>query len=54
MAVLELSLLSGFKPHMETLERLLSQRQLGLKRYEFDGRKVMFYFDEVRIMCRCM
>lgn len=27
--------------------QLLMNKQIGLKRYEVDGRKVLFYFDEV-------
>lgn len=35
-------LLFGFFP------QLLMNKQIGLKRYEVDGRKVLFYFDEVK------
>uniref|UniRef100_A0ACB8F2G9 C3 and PZP-like alpha-2-macroglobulin domain-containing protein 8 n=1 Tax=Sphaerodactylus townsendi TaxID=933632 RepID=A0ACB8F2G9_9SAUR len=47
MAVLEVPLLSGFQADIESLEQLLLNKQTGLKRYEVDGRKVLFYFDEV-------
>lgn len=30
--------------------QLLMNKQIGLKRYEVDGRKVLFYFDEVMIL----
>ncbi|XP_018112272.1 C3 and PZP-like alpha-2-macroglobulin domain-containing protein 8 [Xenopus laevis] len=51
MAVLELSLLSGFRADIESLEQLLLNKQIGLKRYEIDGRKVLFYFDEIPSQC---
>ncbi|KAG8454856.1 hypothetical protein GDO86_001179 [Hymenochirus boettgeri] len=51
MAVLELSLLSGFRADIESLEQLLLNKQIGLKRYEVDGRKVLFYFDEIPSQC---
>uniref|UniRef100_A0A8C5QE18 C3 and PZP like alpha-2-macroglobulin domain containing 8 n=1 Tax=Leptobrachium leishanense TaxID=445787 RepID=A0A8C5QE18_9ANUR len=51
MAVLELSLLSGFRADIESLEQLLMNKQIGLKRYEVDGRKVLFYFDEIPSQC---
>ena len=47
MAVLEVSMLTGFKADIESLEKLLQRRHLKLKRYEIDGRKIVFYFDEV-------
>lgn len=37
-----LNLLIFFPP-----SQLLMNKQIGLKRYEVDGRKVLFYFDEV-------
>ncbi|XP_006147251.1 C3 and PZP-like alpha-2-macroglobulin domain-containing protein 8 [Tupaia chinensis] len=46
MAVLEVSLLSGFRADIESLEQLLLDRHIGMKRYEVTGRKVVFYFDE--------
>ncbi|MEE6510015.1 hypothetical protein FKM82_028976 [Ascaphus truei] len=51
MAVLEVSLLSGFRADIESLEQLLMNKQIGLKRYEVDGRKVLFYFDEIPSQC---
>ncbi|KAG9486397.1 hypothetical protein GDO78_006660 [Eleutherodactylus coqui] len=51
MAVLELSLLSGFRADVESLEELLLNKQIGLKRYEVEGRKVLFYFDEIPSQC---
>ncbi len=47
MAVLEVSLLTGFRPDIESLEMLLQHPHLKLKRYELDSRKIFFYFDEV-------
>ncbi|XP_052446900.1 C3 and PZP-like alpha-2-macroglobulin domain-containing protein 8 isoform X1 [Carassius gibelio] len=51
MAVLEVPLLSGFRADIESLERLLMDKRVGLKRYEVDGRKVHFYFDEIPSQC---
>ncbi|XP_029905241.1 C3 and PZP-like alpha-2-macroglobulin domain-containing protein 8 [Myripristis murdjan] len=51
MAVLEFPLLSGFRADIESLERLLMDKRVGLKRYELDGRKVLFYFDEIPSQC---
>ncbi|XP_077187621.1 C3 and PZP-like alpha-2-macroglobulin domain-containing protein 8 isoform X2 [Paroedura picta] len=51
MAVLEVPLLSGFQADIESLEQLLMNKQIGLKRYEVDGRKVLFYFDEIPSQC---
>ncbi|XP_076880650.1 C3 and PZP-like alpha-2-macroglobulin domain-containing protein 8 isoform X3 [Brachyhypopomus gauderio] len=51
MAVLEIPLLSGFRADVESLERLLLDKRVGLKRYEMDGRKVLFYFDEIPSQC---
>ena len=48
MAVLEMALLTGFKPDFDSLEQLLQHRHLKLKKYEYDGRNVIFYFDEVK------
>ncbi|XP_039194420.1 C3 and PZP-like alpha-2-macroglobulin domain-containing protein 8 isoform X3 [Crotalus tigris] len=51
MAVLEVPLFSGFQADIESLEKLLTNKQIGLKRYEVDGRKVLFYFDEIPSQC---
>ncbi|XP_072450564.1 C3 and PZP-like alpha-2-macroglobulin domain-containing protein 8 isoform X3 [Chiloscyllium punctatum] len=51
MAVLEVPLLSGFRADIEGLEQLLLGKQIELKRYEVDGRKVLFYFDEIPSQC---
>ncbi|KAJ7308318.1 hypothetical protein JRQ81_008852 [Phrynocephalus forsythii] len=51
MAVLEVPLFSGFHADIESLEQLLMNKQTGLKRYEVDGRKVLFYFDEIPSQC---
>ncbi|KAL7992852.1 hypothetical protein Chor_017108 [Crotalus horridus] len=51
MAVLEVPLFSGFRADIESLEKLLTNKQIGLKRYEVDGRKVLFYFDEIPSQC---
>lgn len=32
-----------------SLQQLLMDKRVGLKRYELDGRKVLFYFDEVSL-----
>ncbi|XP_078578004.1 C3 and PZP-like alpha-2-macroglobulin domain-containing protein 8 [Branchiostoma floridae x Branchiostoma japonicum] len=51
MAVLEVSLLTGFEADIESLEKLLHDQQATVKRYEVDGRKVFFYFDEIPSQC---
>ncbi|XP_032990817.1 C3 and PZP-like alpha-2-macroglobulin domain-containing protein 8 isoform X1 [Rhinolophus ferrumequinum] len=51
MAVLEVPLLSGFRVDMESLEQLLLDQQVALKRYEVAGRRVLFYFDEIPSQC---
>ncbi|XP_066270898.1 C3 and PZP-like alpha-2-macroglobulin domain-containing protein 8 [Branchiostoma lanceolatum] len=51
MAVLEVSLLTGFEADIESLEKLLHDQQMTVKRYEVDGRKVFFYFDEIPSQC---
>lgn len=35
------------KLNLSVSSQLLMNKQIGLKRYEVDGRKVLFYFDEV-------
>ena len=47
MAVLEVSLLTGFHVDETTLDELLGHGHLKLKRYEVEDRKVLLYFDEV-------
>uniref|UniRef100_H9G5Q9 Kazal-like domain-containing protein n=1 Tax=Anolis carolinensis TaxID=28377 RepID=H9G5Q9_ANOCA len=54
MAVLEVPLFSGFQADVESLEQLLANKQTGLKRYEVDGRKVLFYFRRGQIPSQCM
>ncbi|XP_053709629.1 C3 and PZP-like alpha-2-macroglobulin domain-containing protein 8 [Synchiropus splendidus] len=51
MAVIEVPMISGFRADVESLERLLMDKRVGLKRYELSGRKVLFYFDEIPSQC---
>ncbi|XP_077993522.1 C3 and PZP-like alpha-2-macroglobulin domain-containing protein 8 [Glandiceps talaboti] len=51
MAVVEVALLTGFRPDIESLEKLVLSKNSGIKRYEVDGRKVFFYFDEIPSEC---
>ncbi|XP_054646446.1 C3 and PZP-like alpha-2-macroglobulin domain-containing protein 8 [Dunckerocampus dactyliophorus] len=51
MAVIEVPMISGFRADVESLERLLMDKRVGLKRYELNGRKVLFYFDEISSQC---
>ena len=44
MAVMEVTLMTGYKVDVMSLERLV---HTGLKRYEIKNNQVMFYFDEV-------
>ncbi|XP_069320907.1 C3 and PZP-like alpha-2-macroglobulin domain-containing protein 8 [Eulemur rufifrons] len=55
MAVLEVPLLSGFQVDTESLEQLLFDKHIGMRRYEVAGRRVLFYFDEIPSRClTCM
>ncbi|MEQ2252841.1 C3 and PZP-like alpha-2-macroglobulin domain-containing protein 8, partial [Ilyodon furcidens] len=51
MAVIEVPMISGFRADVESLERLMIDKRVGLKRYELNGRKVLFYFDEIPSQC---
>ncbi|KAL6107852.1 cpamd8 [Pungitius sinensis] len=51
MAVIDVPMISGFRADVESLERLLMDKRVGLKRYELNGRKVLFYFDEIPSQC---
>ncbi|KAK2151551.1 hypothetical protein LSH36_359g00065 [Paralvinella palmiformis] len=51
MAVLEVFIITGYTPDIDSLEKLLERENLKLKRYEIDGRKVIFYFDEIQSRC---
>uniref|UniRef100_A0A3Q1HG02 Kazal-like domain-containing protein n=1 Tax=Anabas testudineus TaxID=64144 RepID=A0A3Q1HG02_ANATE len=51
MAVIEVPMISGFQADVESVERLLMDKRVGLKRYELSGRKVLFYFDEIPSQC---
>lgn len=51
MAVMEVPMISGFRADVESLERVLMDKRVGLKRYEVNGRKVLFYFDEIPSQC---
>ncbi|KAM7142499.1 C3 and PZP-like alpha-2-macroglobulin domain-containing protein 8 isoform 2-T2 [Molossus nigricans] len=51
MAVLEVPLLSGFRADTESLEQLLLDQHMALKRYEVAGHRVFFYFDEISGRC---
>ena len=51
MAVLEVAIMTGYTPDVHTLDKLLDHRNLKLKRYDMEGRKIYFYFDEIRSGC---
>ncbi|XP_029002338.1 C3 and PZP-like alpha-2-macroglobulin domain-containing protein 8 [Betta splendens] len=51
MAVIEVPMISGFQADVESVERVLMDKRVGLKRYELSGRKVLFYFDEIPSQC---
>lgn len=51
MAVIEVPMISGFRADIESLERVMMDKRVGLKRYELNGRKVLFYFDEIPSQC---
>ncbi|XP_022086577.1 C3 and PZP-like alpha-2-macroglobulin domain-containing protein 8 isoform X2 [Acanthaster planci] len=51
MAVIEVSLITGFTADIESLDLLLRDKYTKVKRYEIDGRKVILYFDEIPSQC---
>ena len=53
MAVVEVLLLTGFRPDLQSLDGLLQQNHLRLKMYEIKGHKLLFYFDEVSFESSC-
>lgn len=48
MAVMEIGIISGFSLDSEQARKLMSNKELSLKRVDTSGRKVMLYFDEIR------
>ncbi|XP_033624111.1 C3 and PZP-like alpha-2-macroglobulin domain-containing protein 8 isoform X2 [Asterias rubens] len=51
MAVIEVSLITGFTADIESLDLLLRDKYTKVKRYEIEGRKVILYFDEIPSQC---
>ncbi|CAH1797987.1 unnamed protein product [Owenia fusiformis] len=54
MAVIEVKMPSGWSPLKETVEPLLNDIFLGLKRYEVDKNFVSFYFDSISSEEKCL
>lgn len=52
MAVLEIPLLTGLSPELESLEKTISDREGNIKRFEVNGNRVVFYFDEISKVCK--
>ncbi|XP_071943363.1 C3 and PZP-like alpha-2-macroglobulin domain-containing protein 8 [Antedon mediterranea] len=52
MAVLEVSLHTGLTADLDSLDQLIYDRSTGVKRFEVDGRKVLFYFNEIPSQCQ--
>ncbi|XP_037069499.1 alpha-1-inhibitor 3-like, partial [Pollicipes pollicipes] len=53
MAVVELDMVSGFIPNKGSLNDLKQNVELGLKRWEVNNNKVVFYFDSLDGKERC-
>ncbi|XP_070536765.1 C3 and PZP-like alpha-2-macroglobulin domain-containing protein 8 [Ptychodera flava] len=51
MAIIEVALLTGFRADIDSIEKLVNENGTSIKRYEVDGRKVLFYFDEIPSEC---
>ena len=49
MAVLEVSLISGYRPITHSLNKLLHHGNLKMRRYEVQQDKVLFFFEEVSL-----
>jgi len=47
MAIIEVKMISGISPVRETLDALLSDKDLQLMRYDVDNNVVVFYFNEI-------
>ena len=47
MTLLEVNLLTGYVADDVSIQRILDDPMSKVKRYEIDGRRVLFYFDEV-------
>lgn len=47
MALVEVEMVSGFIPNKNSLDVLLRNERIGLKRWELDEDKVIFYFDAI-------
>ncbi|KAJ7374578.1 hypothetical protein OS493_004916 [Desmophyllum pertusum] len=54
MAVMDVGIPSGFELDWDSVEKIMSDKSLNLKRVESPDRKVLFYFDEIpaaRMVC---
>ncbi|XP_063220876.1 murinoglobulin-1-like [Bacillus rossius redtenbacheri] len=54
MVVLEVGLVTGFRPDRDSLHRLARDARLGLKRWEEQEEQVNFYFEDVGRRQRCV
>lgn len=50
MAIVSLRLPSGWIPIEDTIENLVKDEKLNLKRHEINENKISLYFDEVLII----
>ena len=52
MAVLEVPMLTGYQPYLESIELLFRKKQpYNLKRYDVTDETILFYFDEISSTC---
>nr|XP_047912081.1 complement C4-like [Anser cygnoides] len=54
MAVVEVSLLSGFRPHRPDLDKLRDVVDRWISHYELDGARLVLYLDEVPPQRQCL
>jgi len=47
MSLIEVGILSGYKPHKDDLEEILNVRDSLVSKYEISERNLVFYFDKV-------
>ncbi len=47
MSIIEVGLLSGYKPHKEDLEEIINMRDSLVSKYEISERNLVIYFDKV-------
>ena len=54
MAIIEVNLVSGFVPNLDSLKRVVGRGTGLIKRFEVDGSTVLFYLDELKFKQTCV